>query len=261
MRKPITVIVFHSITDVPDKCTISPDAFSRQMEFIQRSFSIIRLNEIMEALQDQKPSRKVIITFDDAFSDFYDSAYPILDKFKIPSTVFVPTGFIGGFNHWDSPFHECHRKSVMNANQLQELHRMKLVDFGSHTIDHLPMSKLHVNEMRRQVAASKSTLEDLLSTSITMFAYPYGRLKDFSPLTKQILSETGYEIGVSAHWGTRNSPKDILCLRRIYLRENDSFAKIRSKIEGLYDWIPLLKEKAISSIHALKRPSRRANGV
>ena len=257
MRKSITIVVYHSIMNVSDICTISPSAFYRQIDFIRSNFSIIRLNEIKEAMVDQEFSRKVVVTFDDAFSDFYESACPLLDKFKIPSTVFVPTGFIGGFNDWDFPFNKCQKKSVMNANQLQELHKTKLVDFGSHTIDHLRMSKLHVKEMRHQVAGSKSTLDDLLSTSVTMFAYPYGRLRDFSPLTTRILSEEGYEIGVTAHWGTRNSIRDILCLRRIYLRETDSESTIRSKIEGHFDRIPWLKEKVIFGMRALRMSSRR----
>lgn len=261
MRKPITIILYHSIKNVPERYTISPNAFYRQIEFIHSHFSIIRLNGIKEAMVDQGSSRKVVITFDDAFRDFYEFAYPILDKFKIPSTVFVPTGFIGGFNDWDFPFHKCHKKSLMNANQLQELYKTKLVEFGSHTIDHLPMSEIDVKEIKHQAAVSKTTLEDLLSTSVTMFAYPYGRLGDFSPLTARILSETGYEIGVTTHWGTQNSIKDILCLRRIYLRDTDSDNTIRSKIEGLYDWIFLLKGRVMFGIRSLKRTRHRISGA
>lgn len=252
---PITIIVYHSVMDEPDICTISPDTFYRQIDFIRRYFPIIRLNEIKKHLAGQESSREVILTFDDAFNDFYEFAYPVLDRFEIPSTVFVPTGFVGGFNDWDSPFHKCHKKSVMSATQLQELHRTKLVDFGSHGVDHLPMKKLHASEIRRQLTESKSMLEDLLSTPVTMFSYPYGRLRDFSPLATRILSETGYKIGVTTRWGTRNSLKDILCLRRIYLRETDSHNMLRLKIEGLFDWIPLLKEKVISGIRAPRRSS------
>lgn len=257
MRKPITIIMYHSINNIRDVCTITPNAFQRQIEFIRSHFSIIRLKEIRDVLIDQELSRKVVITFDDAFRDFYDFAYPILDRYKIPSTVFIPTGFIGGFNDWDFPFHKCRKKSVMNANLLQELHRAKIVDFGSHTVDHLPMSEIDVNEMKRQAAGSKTVLEDLLRASVTMFAYPYGRLGDFSPLTSRILSETGYEIGVTTHWGTQSSIRDILCLRRISLRENDSYKTIRSKIEGCYDWIFLLKGRVMFGIRTLKGSLRR----
>jgi peptidoglycan/xylan/chitin deacetylase (PgdA/CDA1 family) len=231
------------------------------MDFIRRQFSIIPLRVVKEFMRKEDSSRRVVITFDDAFVDFYELAYPLLEEFKIPSTVFVPTGFIGGFNDWDFPFNKCHRKSVMSAHQIQELNKTGLVDFGSHTIDHLQMNKLDVDEMRRQLTGSKKALEDMLSTSVTMFSYPYGGLRDFSPLTARILRETGYEIGVTAHWGTRNSAQDILHLRRIYLKERDSSRTMKSKIEGRHDWIPLLKQKAVSGIRALNSLVRLTRGA
>ncbi len=246
-------MMYHSINNLPDLCTITPSTFYRQIELIHREFSVFRLRDIEKALNDQGTSRKVAITFDDAFSDFHDIVFPILEEFSMPSSVFVPTGFIGGFNDWDFPFHKCQKKSVMNAWQLQELKKTKLVDFGSHGVDHLKMSHLPLKEMRRQASLSKSMLEDLLSNSVTMFAYPYGRLGEFSPLSSQILSESGYEIGVTNHWGTRNSLKDILCLRRISLREKDSERTIRAKVKGLYDGIALLKARMLFGLRCLKK--------
>lgn len=249
----ITIIMYHSVNKAPDVCTITPEAFYRQVEFIHDHFAILRLKDIHKAMAVQESSRKVVITFDDAFTDFHDSVFPVLEEFRMPSTVFVPTGFIGKFNDWDFPFDKCHKKAVMDVPQLRELQETKWVDFGSHSVDHKKMSKLSVEEMRRQMAVSRSTLEDLLSTSVTMFAYPYGRLGEFSSLTEQILSESGYEIGVTNHWGTRNSPRDILCLRRISLREKDSMKTIRQKIEGLYDGIALLKAWIMFGLRSLKK--------
>lgn len=250
--------MYHSVNNLPDLCTITPTTFYRQIEFVHRHFSIIRLKDVKEAMTDQNSSRKVVITFDDAFSDFNDFVFPILEEFKMLSTVFVPTGFIGKFNDWDFPFHKCHKKSVMDAPQLRELNQTKWVDFGSHGVDHLNMSNLPLEEMRRQASVSKSTLEDLLSTSVTMFAYPYGRLGEFSPLTSQILSESGYEIGVTNHWGTRNSLRDILSLRRISLREKDSMRTIRAKIESLYDGIAMLKAGMMFGLRSLKKTGHRS---
>ncbi|MFP4082637.1 MAG: polysaccharide deacetylase family protein [Candidatus Aminicenantes bacterium] len=250
--QPISITAYHSIHNFPDICTISPETFQRQMEFIHQHFSIIRLREIKKLMNAQDLSRKVVITFDDAFCDFHEFAYPVLEKHQIPATVFVPTGFIGKYNEWDFPFHTCHKRPVMDTVQLKELHRTGLVDFGSHTVDHVRLSGLRVEEMRRQASESRERLEDLLSTPVTMFSYPYGRLGEFSSLTSRILSETGYKIGVTTHWGTRNAPQDLLCLRRIRLKQKNSLRTIRSKIEGRCDCIFLLRARVMFGMRTLK---------
>jgi peptidoglycan/xylan/chitin deacetylase (PgdA/CDA1 family) len=44
---------------------------------------------------DQLPSRPVLITFDDAYTDFSDHALPVLQRYNLPATLFVPTAFPG----------------------------------------------------------------------------------------------------------------------------------------------------------------------
>jgi peptidoglycan/xylan/chitin deacetylase (PgdA/CDA1 family) len=39
------------------------------------------------------PSRAVLITFDDATTDFAENALPVLQRYHLPATMFVPTGF------------------------------------------------------------------------------------------------------------------------------------------------------------------------
>lgn len=244
--------MYHSISNVVDQYTISLSSFYRQIEFIRSNYSVIRLREIENAMTNDSNSRQVIITFDDAYRDFVECACPVLEKFSVPSTVFVPTGFMGGYDEWNCSHTESYRRWVMDGPQLQELRKTGLVDFGSHTIDHNRMTGLQPDEMIRQAVVSKRTLEDLLGTAIMMFSYPYGQLDDFSALTARVLSQTGYKIAVTTHWGTRNSLRDLLGLRRIFLRETDGDATVRAKIDGLYDWVAL-KEQVGFRVRSLRR--------
>lgn len=233
-RRPITIVVYHSISKKVDPFTVRPETFRCHMEYIQQNFDIIRLTDIQKLLQkDRQYSRKVIITFDDALLDFFDNAYPVLEKLSIPCTVFVPTGFLGGYNDWyPSNFPQ---KAVMSANHLISLQAAGLVDFGSHTVDHLRLSQLPVNQLEHQVAESKFTLQKILEKEIIMFAYPFGF--EFSRLTTRILRKTGYKIGLTTLWGTRNSAGNLLLLRRIFFHERDNAKSLRRKIEGSYDWM------------------------
>lgn len=253
--KPITIVVYHSVSNEPesDDYTVSPGVFYRQIQFIRNNFSVVRLNEVENVIKGEcQSSRHVAITFDDAYGDFLEFAYPVLEKLGVPATVFVPTAFIGHSNQWDLLNNQCSKKRVMNRRELQDLHKTGLVDFGSHSVDHQRMTRLPIDEMKRQAAESKRTLENLLETRVTMFAYPYGQLGDFSALTTQVLLETGYKVAVTTHWGTRNSRRDLLRLCRISFRESDSDSTVRARIEGIYDWIAV-KEQVGFLLRRLRR--------
>ena len=183
--------------------------------------------------------RLVAITFDDAYRDFLDLAYPLLSKHQVPCTLFVPTGYLGRYNEWDSQDGRYPRKSVMTATELRELHAGGMVDVGSHGIDHLSMRRLERDDMKTQAVGSRNFLENLLGCSVRLFCYPYGRFDDFSRETATILSRAGYELAATTVWGTRNAREDALRLRRISLQEDDDDDDLKARIDGDYDWIGL----------------------
>lgn len=51
--------------------------------------------------------RTVVVTFDDGYADNYLNARPILQRYEIPATVFVATGFVGSkrIPYWDELAH------------------------------------------------------------------------------------------------------------------------------------------------------------
>lgn len=236
-KRRITILCYHEIGNADFEHGISVKSFREQMEFIKKNYEIVRLKNLFDDIIKIKgKKRMVIVTFDDAFQSFFLNAYPILKKLKIPSTVFVPTAFIGKWNQWDVNTNGFVKCQIMNASQLQTLSKSSLVDFGSHSIDHVRMGKLTDNEIKRQVRLSKSEIENLIGVSVDMFAYPYGQLSDISSSCYRILESEGYKIAVTTRWGTLNSFSDRFKLKRIFLKDNDTRANIRKKIEGYYDW-------------------------
>jgi peptidoglycan/xylan/chitin deacetylase (PgdA/CDA1 family) len=233
----ITIVMYHSVSPAADIYSIRPEAFARQIELLKDHYPIVPLGDIRQHLN--RRGRTVIVTFDDAFTDFADTVYPILRQHSVPATVFVPTGFIGAASTWDAHLSHVAAKPIMAADRVRALAEDRLIGIGSHTVDHLSMGGLAVDEMRRQAIASRRRLEELLHRPITMFSYPYGQRCDYSPRSEQILSESGYDVAVTTSWGTRNSAAQLLRLRRIWLRADDTPAVIRAKVEGRYDWIGL----------------------
>lgn len=70
--------------------------FERQMGYLRRHFSIAGMDDIACHLSDGRslPDRTVVVTVDDAFEDFYTLALPVLRRYAIPATLYVPTDFV-----------------------------------------------------------------------------------------------------------------------------------------------------------------------
>ena len=232
----VTIVMYHSVHPVDAPYTIKPDAFCRQIQAFKENYQIVALKDIARTLRGNSGERKVAITFDDAFGDFIEYAFPVLSKLTVPCSIFVPTAFIGKHNTWDLCNKEIPQKRIMSREELVGLRDTGLVDFGSHGVDHLSMRRLPLVEMRKQASASKETLEDALDVPVTMFAYPYGQRDDFSSLTGKVIEEAGYDLAVTTCWGTWNSERNLFRLKRIYFDQDDDDPLLHAKIQGSYDW-------------------------
>jgi peptidoglycan/xylan/chitin deacetylase (PgdA/CDA1 family) len=236
-RRKISILTYHAIAESADRHTVSPSAFELQMRLIRDEFQVVRLSRLPVELNTNEPDHRiVIVTFDDAYVDFATKAFPILESLRVPSTVFVPTGCVGDHNRWDVEQGRL-RREILSWPQIRGLDGSGLVEFGSHTVDHVRMSGLPAIEMRRQAVESKQALEDALGKPVGAFAYPYGQPGDFSEGTSDCLRAANFTMAVTTHWGTRNSVRDLLRLRRIALSSGDGERVIRRKIDGAYDWI------------------------
>ncbi len=229
--------MYHSVSRDIDPFSVSPETFGRQIRFIAENYHVVRLSDLTSLLlKENLDSRKVVVTFDDAYSHLLGPAYSVLQKYSVPCTIFVPTRFIGGRNEWDLTGDGVAPKRLMSAGDLSSLAREGLVDIGSHTVDHVSMRGLNRQEMDAQLMQSKQTLEDLLAKPVDSFAYPFGQLRNFSKESTEAVQKAGYKIAVTTRWGTANRYENRFELRRIFFDESDSDEQLRQKLEGAYDW-------------------------
>lgn len=79
----------------PRSVSATPEGFARQMEHLARFYRVVSMTKVLGALEEGRPlpNRAVLITFDDAYADFAEIAWPILKQFSLPATMFVPTAF------------------------------------------------------------------------------------------------------------------------------------------------------------------------
>lgn len=96
----LTIAIYHRVLPLPDPLRpgeIAAAAFDRQMRFLARHFAVLPLREAAQRLQaGTLPHRACCITFDDGYADNLTVALPILEKYRLPATVFVATGYLDG---------------------------------------------------------------------------------------------------------------------------------------------------------------------
>ncbi len=256
----LTLVTYHSVSDIEGPLTVSPESFRRQVQFIASNYRVVPLAQIPEILAGRSDgTRRVVLTFDDAYRDFLENAYPVLRQHQLHATVFVPTAHIDGSNSWDVEAGLARQKPLLNAAQIRDLHATGLVAFGSHTRRHVRMTGVDSGVARLEAMDSKRDLERILGDRVTAFAYPYGQLHDFSQSTTRIVRDAGYVLAVTAHWGTRQTADENLTLRRVWFRCEDTDADLRAMIDGDDDWMGVKERIGFGVRSTLAMIARRNN--
>lgn len=77
---------------------ISRQTFRRHCESIRAAYDVVPLEAVPAIINGSHRTDRpaAAITFDDGYRDFYDEAFPVLNEFGLPATVFLPTASIGG---------------------------------------------------------------------------------------------------------------------------------------------------------------------
>lgn len=81
----------------PNLISATPEVFDEQMKYLSTHYQVIAIADVISALETedykQLPARAVVVTFDDAYFDFAEHAWPTLKRYGIPATLFVPTAY------------------------------------------------------------------------------------------------------------------------------------------------------------------------
>ena len=90
------ILYYHRVNDARDPFSpaMSTAVFERQMKFIAQHYRVVSLQSLIEHLEGDSPGTVVAVTFDDGYEDNYRCALPILQRYRIPATIFLTTGAI-----------------------------------------------------------------------------------------------------------------------------------------------------------------------
>jgi len=236
----IPVLMFHRISDEAEtvgpyyKLNTSPARFEEQLQSLNElGFRSVRLDETIASPNGESSSaRRVVITFDDGFRDFYDLAFPLLRKHDHIATMFLPTSFIG-----EQP-RKFKGTECMTWKEIREL-RAQGIQFGSHTVSHPKLYDISWKEIEAELAVSKDTIEQEIGEETNSFAYPYAFPQEdraFVNAFTEILGRRNYRTCVTTVIGRVAAGANPLCLKRLPVNDCDDRPLLEAKLNGAYDW-------------------------
>lgn len=115
-----------------------------------------------------------------------------------------------------------HQAVLMNWQQIKELNQSPLIEFGSHTSNHLRLNnKLDIETTTSEIINSKKTIEKNLEHEIRLFCYPNG---DHSNYAAELVKDT-YLGAVTTAKGINKENQNPATLTRIAVHEDIASSK------------------------------------
>jgi peptidoglycan/xylan/chitin deacetylase (PgdA/CDA1 family) len=197
----LIALMYHALADSPaGKYGVAFRDFRKQIGWLVAEGYIIEgFPELQQRLASADfPERYVVLTVDDGHTSGLPAAQ-FLREMGAQATFFLTKRY-------------CReRRDFLNEREILELGQ--LCSIGSHGVTHRALSRLNVQQARRELCESRSWLEDILGQSITAFSAPGGFLN--AQVVEQAI-HAGYTLlGSSVEWWNR---PDRVCETRVVYR-------------------------------------------
>ncbi|MBK9928162.1 MAG: polysaccharide deacetylase family protein [Anaerolineales bacterium] len=165
----VPVILYHriDISPIDSRYYVRPEKFEAQMKLLHDwGYTSITTSMLIEAINNgaSLPPRPFLLTIDDGNLDNYTNAFPIMQKYGFTGVLYLVGNYIGA-------------QGYMDVDQILEMHNAGW-EVGSHSMNHLDLTKLEPDALRYEIVESRAFLEDKLGVPVLTFAYPFGLYND-----------------------------------------------------------------------------------
>jgi peptidoglycan/xylan/chitin deacetylase (PgdA/CDA1 family) len=225
---PIVVLFYHRVADTNlTDWTISRSGFAAQMDWLQKHFELLSMDQVHHRLQsgfNERPA--VAITFDDGYAENMDFALPLMAERKIPCMYYVTTSFV--LNQTFFPHDEA-LNLRLQPNSVSDLKQILAwgLDIGSHTRTHADIGQVtDSQQLHAELAGSRRELMNLLGVSIDHFAFPFGQVANITSASLQVARNAGYKTVAAGYGGYNCMGCDPFFIQRLH--GDPSLARIKN---------------------------------
>jgi len=209
----VPILMYHSVAakaEPAKRLVVSVATFDRQMRFLKENrYNVISLEELTDLIREKKkiPAHTIAITFDDGYEDNYTNAFPVLEKYGFPATMFIIVNEVG------RP-----QADRLSWDEIKKMRASGLIAFGSHCLGPEPLVNISsAAQRKREIEESKRILETKLGSKIDLFSYPEGL---FDSQIRALVISAGYRGAVATSPGRDHPKDDVYALKRIRISES-----------------------------------------
>ncbi|GGY52998.1 polysaccharide deacetylase [Bacterioplanes sanyensis] len=221
----VSILMYHQVGEFSDVKRLKANYchvrhFAAHMAFLRMArYQVVSLDTAVKALKGEVElsGHAVAITFDDGYENFYQYAYPILQRYQLPATVYAVAGLLGQSSDWLYE-DKLTPAPLMSVERMREVQHNGLIEFGSHAITHPRLTQISTAAMQDEVVRSKQLLEDALQRPVDHICYPYG---DHNEAVVDAARAAGYASGTTIVKGIATAAHDPLALPRKAMSFNE----------------------------------------
>ena len=231
LRRPspgVVVLIYHRVGGGSGTAVdLAPELFDEQMAVLAGTGSVVTLEAALAELEAEPTldaAPRIVITFDDGTADFVDVALPILERHRLPVTLYAATGFIDE----GRPFPDD--GAPVSWSGLRDASATGLVDVGSHTHTHQLLDRLSPAQVPAELDRSIELIGEHLGRVAADFAYPKALLG--SPAAEHAVRARFRSAAVAGTRPNRPGATDPHRLARSPVQVGDGMTWFRRKVAG-----------------------------
>ena len=199
---------------------IQINIFKKHLEIIKSSkFKFYHPKEFEVEFEKPKRQKRILLTIDDGFKSFYEEAWPILKKDRIPFILFVSTEPVGknGYMTWD---------------QIKEVGDSEFGVIGHHSHTHDYLIDKTYDEFVLDIKKANKIFLEKIGYIPKLFSYPFG---EYSNEMSKYISQN-FTIAFGQHSGVIDVNKERYELPRFPI--NEKYGELK-RFKSIINYFPL----------------------
>lgn len=221
--------MYHNVTNdekMSKGLTISVQKLESHFRYLsENNYASFHLSELEN--KAVIPEKSIVITFDDVTENQLHFAIPLLEKYNLKATFFIPFAYVGKTDEWNKG-----SEKIMNFEQLRNL--SDVVELGLHSYAHKKYATLSEAEINTDFEKCFKSINENNLKVYKAVAYPYGNYPKTEPKKSKFKAtliqndiKMGLRIGNKVNKFPFKNPFEIM---RIDVKGEDSLLKFKLKL-------------------------------